>query len=341
MKLIDGVIIGSHRIKPLIAEAGVLTFGRKENGFKFVDEAYEKKIKFLKFQAFTPENVVSKEDPYWLNRLKQRALKIKDFLDIMKYAESKKIVCFATTHNEYDMIKLSEAGMKILKIGSGDSNNYRMIDMALETGKLVILSVGLLDEDEVNKLLTRYKKNNNQLIIMHTTTIYPTPPELANLGRIKIMHENYDFCFGYSDHVAGDVAVLAAASMPEVSIIEKHLCLPEHRIKPEYESMDIPVALIPEEFAKTQKITKDIFKMMEGIKIQKEVLKNKSWAQKSICAKRNLRIGHILMPEDLVSLRPYCKEKGHISVVNFYDLIGKKIKNNIEKDEHIKYSNLE
>ncbi|MCK4554845.1 N-acetylneuraminate synthase family protein [Candidatus Parcubacteria bacterium] len=337
----EKIIIGHGRIVPVIAEAGVLTFGDKQVGFKFVDEAKKIGIKLLKFQCVTPENIVSPIDKHWLNRMRQRALSKKDFIEVMEYGKKKGVICFASTHNEYDLVELSQAGMPILKIGSGDSNNFRMIDMALATKKPVILSLGLLSKKDIYKIVKKYYKFSNQLIILHCTTMYPTPAHLANLDFIKQLTGKFPkFNFGYSGHVAGYNVALAASSLPEVAILEKHLCLPIHKVKPKYESWDIPVALTPDKFEEMLVGIKEIFQAGRQFKEDKKVLLNRKWAHKAICAHYDISKGKRIEPDDLMSIRPYIKSNGHISIDNFYKIVNKKAKRRIEKGEYITLHNV-
>lgn len=332
----EEIIVGDDVPVKVIAEAGVLTFGDKDVGFKFVDEAKRVGIDLLKFQSFIPENVVSTVDKFWLERLKQRALSLNDFLEIMEYGKEKGVLCFASTHNEYDLVALAEAGMPVLKIGSGDSNNFRMIDMALDTGKPVILSLGLLKKQEIDNLLNRYKKYSNQLIILHCTTIYPTPIEQANLGVLKYMKKKFpEFIMGYSDHVKGHKIALAAAGLEEVNLIEKHICFPEHRTKPKFESLDIPVALTPEEFSVFLSDIEDIETAFGDNLDNSDIYQNKKWAQKAICARRDIVAGKKIEKNDLMSIRPFIKEKGHIPINNFYDIAGRQVRKKIKKTEYL------
>jgi len=337
----EEVTIGPGRQALMIAEAGVLTFGHKEMGFKFVDEAARIGIKLLKFQCFVAEHVVSHLDQYWLNRLRQRALGKSDFLEIMNYGKGKGVICFASTHNEYDLVELADAGMPILKIGSGDSNNYRMIDMALATKKPVILSLGLLEKEKAIGLLTKYKKSADQLIVMHSVTLYPTPIDSANLVVIEDFKKLFpEYNFGYSDHVCGYNAALAAVAMLEVSIVEKHLCLPEQRIKPEYESQDIVTALIPDEFGQLLQISSDMHSATKDFRENKEIFGNRHWASKAIYARNKIRKGEIIKPENLTSIRPYRPEEGHISIERFDEVMGRKAKRDIEPQTYLKLQDI-
>lgn len=335
------IVVGPGWPVAVVAEAGVLTFGEKETGFRFVDEAKKAGIKLLKFQSMNPENVVSAIDQFWLNRLKQRALSKEDFLAIMEYGKSQGVTCFATTHNEYDLVDLAKRGMPLLKLGSGDSNNFRMIDLALTSGKPVIVSWGLLTKEEIVKLLARYKNYSDQIIFLHCTTIYPTPPRLANLGILPELKEQFpDYNFGYSDHVAGPNVSLAASVMPEVTLIEKHFCLPEHRTRPKFESLDILAALTPDEFGQMLGTMEQIYQATREFKEDPQIWENKKWAHKAICARVDLLAGQILAQDDLMSIRPYYPEQDHISIADFDLVVGKKIKRDLKKGEHLLKSDL-
>ncbi|PIQ91707.1 MAG: hypothetical protein COV70_02240 [Parcubacteria group bacterium CG11_big_fil_rev_8_21_14_0_20_39_22] len=319
----EDVVVGPF-IKPLvIAEVGVLAFGDVDRGMAFVDVAVEIGLSVIKFQSFTAENVVGSEDKYWLERLKQRELTMEKFLQIKKYAQSKGLICFATTHNEYDILELVKRGMSIIKIGSGDSNNTRMIDMALTTGNPVIVSLGLLKREDRFRILEKYRNFSNQIIFLHCVTLYPVEPKQAALHVIDEMREFFpEYNIGYSDHTIGTAVPLASISKG-VSVIEKHICLDQDKVSPPFESMDITVAITPKEMKKFLNDIDDVYDALTVKEDESVFKKNTSWAQKSIIARRDIEEGAIIKPDDLESRRPYHPEKGHISIADFDGVSGK------------------
>jgi N-acetylneuraminate synthase len=331
------IIIGPGREPQVIAEAGVLTWGDKGRGFLFVDEAVKAGIKFLKFQAFSADNVVGKEYD-WYERLKQRELKKETFLEIMEYGRIRGVTVFASTHNEYDIIELSNAGMPILKLGAGDSNNERMIDMCLTTGKPIVLSIGLLRRDEIFRLLDKYKNYGDRLIVLWCRTVYPTPPEAAGLGFIKELVERYpELNFGYSDHTAGDAVTLAATTISGVALIEKHFCLQSDRISPKYLTWDTNGALTADEMREFLKKVRDVHAAMKGGEEYDDwMIKNRSWAQKAVVARRDIPAGKLVEADDLMSLRPHDEAKGHISISEFYSLLAKPARRDVKKGEYLR-----
>ena len=63
--------------------------------------------------------------------------------------------------------------------------------------------------------------NKNDICIMHCTLCYPTKPEDANLDAILDIKKFSRLFIRFSDHTLG-IDVALAASMYEISIIEKH-----------------------------------------------------------------------------------------------------------------------
>ncbi len=325
-------------LRPIvIAEAGVLTWGEVGRGKRFVDEAKKAGIKLLKFQAFNADHVVSKRDEFWHARLKQRELGKEAFFEIQKYAKSKGIIAFATTHNEHDMIDFSNSGMEILKIGSGDSNNYRMIDMALDTGKPVIVSLGLMDEKESHDFLKKYRSKARQLIVMHCVTLYPAPPESIGLKIIDGWKKKFpEYVFGYSDHTIGGAVSLASVARGNVSLIEKHICLEEDRIRPKFESLDIIVAMTPNEMSTFVKDIHSIYSAI-GNRNSQEIKKNLSWARKGVVARNVIKRGTTITDEMLSSRRPFDPNTDEVPIDSISKIIGKKVLRDIDEGAFIRF----
>lgn len=64
----------------------------------------------------------------------------------------------------------------------------------------------------------------NDLIICHTTSSYPCPPEELNLRMIQTLRETFHCPIGYSGHEVGLVPTVVAASMG-ACLVERHITL--------------------------------------------------------------------------------------------------------------------
>ncbi|GAB3694309.1 N-acetylneuraminate synthase family protein [Nocardiopsis oceani] len=63
-----------------------------------------------------------------------------------------------------------------------------------------------------------------QLVIMHSTSTYPMPPEEGNLRTIETLRERYRVPVGYSGHERGLQISVAAAALGAVTV-ERHITL--------------------------------------------------------------------------------------------------------------------
>ena len=86
-------------------------------------------------------------------------------------------------------------------------------------------------------------ENNNDIILLQCTSLYPAPPELSNLRAMETMATAFGTVTGYSDHTQGDHIALAAVAMG-ASVIEKHFTLDRN-----LEGPDHPFAIEPAELS--------------------------------------------------------------------------------------------
>ena len=88
--------------------------------------------------------------------------------------------------------KISDA----IKISSGDNNFFKLIEVCLRYNKDIIISLGLLDHIETNKVIKNImkmfsiKKHTKTINFLHCVTSYPVKYENANLQRIVNLKKN-------------------------------------------------------------------------------------------------------------------------------------------------------
>ena len=104
---------------------------------------------------------------------------------------------------DLDAINYIEPYMPIFKVGSGDMNNFLLINKILKIDKPVIISTGLASINEVENLYKFISENYNQYILnkkvsfLQCTSMYPIPDSEANLNVISSYKENFDIQIGY------------------------------------------------------------------------------------------------------------------------------------------------
>jgi len=113
-------------------------------------------------------------------------------------------------------------GVSAYKIGSGECNNYPLIEHIASFGKPIILSTGMNDLKSISKSVAIFEKKGIDYALLHTTSIYPTPYEKIRLGALNDLRSNFpNSVIGLSDHSIGIYTCLAAVALG-ASILEKH-----------------------------------------------------------------------------------------------------------------------
>ena len=90
------------------------------------------------------------------------------------------------------------------------------------TGRPIILSTGMSTIEEIEVAVNLLGTDN--LLIAHSTSTYPCPPEELNLRMIKTLKGKFDSPIGYSGHEVGLQATFAAVTLG-ADFIERHITL--------------------------------------------------------------------------------------------------------------------
>tara|TARA_Y200000002_G_scaffold383206_1_gene404011 strand:+ start:4864 stop:5964 length:1101 start_codon:yes stop_codon:yes gene_type:complete len=354
-----------------IAEAGVNHNGDCKLALKLVDAAISAGADAIKFQTFKSENLVShsavkadyqklrtRKNESQFEMLKSLELSEKEYFQIKKYCQKKKID-FITTAFDEDSLQfiVKKLKVKILKIPSGEITNGPLLLAHGLTGLKIILSTGMSSIQEIREALSvivygymnKNKKFNNltkkaflkalnskkgqsilkkKITILHCTTEYPAPIDDINLDAIYDVLKNFNANIGYSDHSKGELVSLAAASMG-VKIIEKHFTLNQNMVGPDHKASLNPAELK----SLIRKIRK--IETIKGIKVKKAYkseIKNIHIARKVLIARKEIRIGEKFNDQNMTAKRA---GKG-INPMNYWKYLGKKSTRVYKKDEIIK-----
>ena len=90
--------------------------------------------------------------------------------------------------------------------------------------KLTFLSTGMLTSEQLDAAVDIFVSANCPFVLMHTTSVYPSPESLLNLKAITTLREKYNVPTGYSGHESTVMPSLAAAVLGATAI-ERHITL--------------------------------------------------------------------------------------------------------------------
>ncbi|WP_309146631.1 N-acetylneuraminate synthase [Aliarcobacter cryaerophilus] len=327
----------------IIGEAGVNHNGSLELAKQLIDIAVEAGVDAVKFQTFKAEKVISKfakkaeyqiqttgKQESQLEMVKKLELDVESHRILMNYCQEKNIM-FLSTPFDHDSIELlTDLGLEIFKIPSGEITNLPYLRHIGRLDKKVILSTGMANigeiEDALNILINAGTKKEN-ITVLHANTEYPTPMEDVNLKAMVTIGNTFDIAFGYSDHTLGIEVDIAAVALG-ASCIEKHFTLDCTMEGPDHKA-----SLEPDELKAMVKAIRNI-ELALGSSIKKpskSESKNKSIARKSIVAKKDIKKGEILCENNLAIKRP----GNGISPMRWDEIVGSVALKDYKEDELI------
>lgn len=228
---ISGREVGLDFAPLVIAEIGINHEGSLKTAFEMVDAAIDGGAEIIKHQTHVVEDEMSGEaknvipgnaDVSIYEIMKRCALNEEDETKLKEYVESKGAIFISTPFSRAAALRLEKMGVEAYKIGSGECNNFPLLDLIASFGKPVILSTGMNDISSIRKSVEIFKKYQTPLCLLHTTNLYPTPDHLIRIGAMEEMQRAFpDLVVGLSDHSIDNLACLGAVAAG-ASVLERH-----------------------------------------------------------------------------------------------------------------------
>lgn len=321
--------------KPLIiAEIGNNHEGSFNLARKYIKAASDCGVDAVKFQAIRPDEIVLKTYRRRYLQLKKFNLTFQQYRKLSSFAKKLKLK-FGVSVFDIDSIKYLKPYVDFFKIASGDNNFFDLIKTVLQTKKKVIISLGLLNYKQINKL-KKYVSSVTKLdnvTFLHCVTDYPVNPEEANLKSIPYLRDSLKINIGYSDHTLGITAPIIATTYG-AKIIEKHFTLDNNQS----EFRDHKISVDPVNMKMMVNEIEKTFKMLGSYKkvVSKREKKNLLYARRSLYLKRNIQKNEKITKDNLMILRP----QAGIPLEKLKKILGKKSKKSLSSNTVLKINYL-
>lgn len=327
----------------VIAEIGINHEGSLKTAFEMVDAAWKSGVEVIKHQTHIVEDEMSKEAKNVIpgnanvsiyEIMKRCSLNEEDEIKLKNYIESKGMIFISTPFSRAAADRLERMNVTSYKIGSGECNNYPLIEHIASFGKPMIVSTGMNNIESVRKTVKILEDYNVPYALLHTTNLYPTPPHLVRLGAmVELQKEFPNAIIGLSDHTTSNLACFGAVSLG-ASILERHFTDRMDRIGPDIiNSMD-PIALKELILGSAE-----IAKMRGGVKeAASEEKVTIDFAFATVVTISEIKKGEIFTKENLWVKRP---GTGQILAEEYKNILGKVAKNDISIDTHLTWNDIE
>ena len=326
----------------IIAEIGINHNGSLDIAKKMAKTAIDAGVDVVKHQTHIVEDEMSSEADKEIigyigksiyQLMKECALSKDDEYELMNYVNDLGGIFLSTPFSRAAADRLIEFDVPAFKIGSGECNNYPLLEHIAEFKKPVILSTGMNSIDSVKRAVDIFSSRGVDCAILHTTNIYPTPPGLVRLGALEEIKKTFpDYVIGLSDHTTTNHACFGAVALG-ASILERHYTDDMTRDGPDIvNSMDPKSA---EELVEGSRILKLERGGSKGpIEEEKPVI---DFAYASVVTIKAIKTGEVFSKDNLWVKRPGI---GPIFAEDYNSILGKRAANNIPTDRHLTLSDI-
>jgi pseudaminic acid synthase len=314
------ILLGGHRIgagQPpfIIAEMSGNHGQSLERALAIVDAAADAGCQGLKIQTSTPDMLTldSREPDFVVRGANQDwegqslyELYTTNFTPfewhsaIFARAQERGMVGFSSPFGIEAIDFLESVGCPAYKIASFENNWPELIRRAAQTGKPIIISTGMADLADLERMVSIVRaEGNEQLVLLKCTSTYPAEPHNTNLRTIPHLRELFDCQVGLSDHTLG-TGVGVAATVLGATVIEKHLTLSRADGGP-----DASFSLEPDEMGRLVLECRQAQQALGSVYYGPTAAERKSLAfRRSIYVVQDVAEGELLTAENVRVIRP-------------------------------------
>ncbi|MDB4356232.1 N-acetylneuraminate synthase family protein [Akkermansiaceae bacterium] len=334
--------IGIEHPPFVIAEIGINHEGSLKIAKEMVDAAHRGGAECIKHQTHVIDDEMSgaakkvkpgNSDVSIYEIMERCALNENEEKELKQYVEEKGMIFISTPFSRAAADRLERMNVTSYKIGSGECNNYPLIEHIASFGKPMIVSTGmndLLSVDKTVRILERFKV---PYALLHTTNLYPTPSHLVRFGAMVELQEHFpNAVIGLSDHTTSNLACFGAVALG-ASILERHFTDNMERNGP-----DIINSMDPKSLEELIKGSTEIAKMRGGKKeATQEERVTIDFAFATIVAIEDIKKGEKFNKKNLWVKRP---GNGGILAEEYNKILGSVAANDIAYDSHLSWNDI-
>jgi len=310
---IAGRKIGKDYPPFVIAELSANHNGKLENALRLIELAKDSGADAVKIQTYRPDTITLRssdrafvvEGGLWDGRTlydlyEEAHLPWEWHAPLFKKAHELNITLFSSPFDKTAVDLLESLNAPAYKIASFELVDHALIEYAASTGKPLIMSTGMADDQEIQEAVDVAKTAGcKQLAILHCVSGYPAPAEDYNLVTIPDMIARFGLVTGLSDHTLDNTTAITSIALG-ASIVEKHFTLDRSGGGP-----DDSFSLEPQEFAALCADTKTAWRALGKVDYgRKSSEVGNVKFRRSLYFVQDLNAGDIVTEEHVKSVRP-------------------------------------
>lgn len=331
--------VGQNFRPKIIAELGINHNGSIDEAKKLAELAAANGADIIKSQLHIPSEEMSPEakkvipshcDKSIFHIMEDCALTIDEEYELKGFIEDLNIEYLCTPFSAEAAKVLGEFKVNAFKVGSGECNNFHVLKTIAAFKKPMIISTGMNTYKSCRNTYSFITEElKSEILLMHTTNLYPTPYELVRLGGLIELQKLAGLdSVGLSDHTVSNLACLGAVALGAV-ILERHFTDSFER-----EGPDIINSMDPVQLSSLRKESELMFEMRGGSKEMpiKEEQDTRDFAFATLVALKDIKKGDILTEDNCIPKRP---SKGDIYAYEYYEYLGRSALTYIKEGSHL------
>lgn len=334
--IINGRKIGSEHPPYIIAEMSGNHNGSLERALATIEMAKKMGADAIKLQSYSPDTITMKceKDEFRVGEGLWKGEYLYDLYEwaqtpfswhkqLFEHAKSLDITCFSSPFDNSAVDLLEDLNCPAYKIASFEAVDLPLIRYVAKTGKPMIISTGIANEEEIWEALEAARESGaKEIALLHCISSYPAPADQSNLKTIPDIASRFNVLSGLSDHTHGTTVAIASVALG-ASIIEKHFTLSRADKGPDSE-----FSLEPNELKHLCTESKTAWLSLGRAGYEKKPVEIESAKyRRSIYVVEDMKKGEVFSSNFVRSIRPGFGLKPKY----FDDVIGKKAKVDIKR----------
>lgn len=333
-----GRLIGDGHVPFVIVEIGINHEGDMNKARQMIRDAHAAGAECVKFQCHVVEDEMirnsvvppNSKDTIW-DIMSRCALSEAQERELKAYVEELGMIYLSTPFSRAAADRLERMAVQAFKVGSGECNNYPLVEHLALFRKPLIISTGMNSVESVRRTVEICEKHRVPYALLHCTSMYPTPYSKVRLGAIEQLRRGFpNAVIGLSDHSYGNFTAYAAVALG-ACIVEKHFTSDRN-----WKGPDVPFSIEPWQLEELVRGTKAVFEALGGTKdVLVEEQPTIRFAYASVVSIKDICRGEQLSRDNIWVKRPGA---GGILAKDYESLLGRAAEQSIPKDTQLTWS---